>query len=55
MTKPQPPARRADSDTERWLSARSLADLGDLTAQFLEGEISQSPSHSGPPDPRPRR
>jgi hypothetical protein len=38
-------------DRARWRSARSLADLGELTAQFLEGRIGQSPSHCAPPDP----
>ena len=38
-------------DLARWRSARSLADLGELTAQFLEGLIRQSPTHCAPPDP----
>jgi hypothetical protein len=35
----------------RWLSARTLADLGEVTACFLQGELGQSPSHLAPPDP----
>lgn len=38
-------------DRERWHSAWTLADLGELTAQFLEGQIQQSPTHCAPPDP----
>jgi hypothetical protein len=37
-------------DAARWAAARTLADLGELTALFLEGEISETPSHCGPPD-----
>ena len=37
-------------DAGRWASARTLADVGELTALFLEGEIGQTPSHLGPPD-----
>jgi hypothetical protein len=37
-------------DQERWRSARTLADLGELTAQFLEGKRQQTPTHLGPPD-----
>jgi hypothetical protein len=34
-----------------WGTARSLSDLGELTARFLEGKLSQTPSNWGPPDP----
>jgi hypothetical protein len=37
-------------DSGRWHSARTLADLGWLTALFLQGHIGQTPSHDGPPD-----
>jgi hypothetical protein len=37
-------------DRERWRSARTLADLGELTAQFLEGKLQETPTHLGPPD-----
>jgi hypothetical protein len=47
-----------DSDTEqmspddlaRWRGARSLEDLGELTARWLEGGIEQTPTHLAPPD-----
>lgn len=32
-------------------SASTLADLGELTAQFLEGRIRDTPGFGGPPDP----
>jgi hypothetical protein len=38
-------------DTARWQTAHSLGDLGELTALFLEGQLSETPSHGGPPDP----
>ena len=34
-----------------WRNARNLADLGELTAWFLEGRLSQTPTHMGPPCP----
>jgi hypothetical protein len=40
------PTRRLD-----WSSARTLADLGELTARYLLGEAEESPTHCGPPDP----
>jgi len=56
---PPMPERDADEpDTEpmsevdavRWLSARTLADVGELTALFLEGHLQQTPTHMGSPD-----
>jgi hypothetical protein len=38
-------------DAERWHAARTLADLGELTAQWLEGHLEQTPTHTAPPDP----
>jgi len=38
------------ADRKRWASARTLADVGELTAQWLEGEISERPGYCGPPD-----
>jgi hypothetical protein len=38
------------ADRKLWASARTLADLGELTAQWLEGKISQSPTYYGPPN-----
>jgi hypothetical protein len=38
-------------DAARWATALTLTDLGELTALFLEGKISQTPSHCAPPDP----
>jgi hypothetical protein len=37
------------ADRTRWRTARSLADVGELTAAWLHGEIRQTPTHSGPP------
>jgi hypothetical protein len=34
-----------------WASARTLADLGELTAQWLEGAIPSVPGYIGGPDP----
>lgn len=33
-----------------WQSARTLADLGQLTARWLEGDLADVPGYSGPPD-----
>lgn len=32
----------------RWLSARTLADLGELTAQWLEGRLNYNPTYGDP-------
>ncbi len=48
---PGGPARKPAGEDARWRSARTLTDLGELTAQFLEGKLAQTPSHRGPPDP----
>ena len=41
----------ARQDQALWLTARTLADLGELTAQFIEGKIAYSPTHGAPVDP----
>jgi hypothetical protein len=33
-----------------WASARNLADLGELTARWLEGEVAEQPGYCGPSD-----
>jgi hypothetical protein len=38
------------ADQARWAEARSLADVGELTAQWLEGRIASQPSYYGPVD-----
>jgi hypothetical protein len=38
------------SDREAWQSARTLADLGELTAQWIEGTIGEQPGYCGPTD-----
>jgi hypothetical protein len=38
-------------DAARWKSARTMADLGELVIAWLNGEITQTPGHCGPPDP----
>lgn len=35
----------SDSERRAWQSARNLADLGELTAQWLEGRIGQQPGY----------
>jgi hypothetical protein len=40
----------SEVDAVRWLSARTLADVGELTALFLEGHLQQTPTHMGSPD-----
>lgn len=42
--------RRERAQTRLWRSARTLADLGDLTARWLAGEITHVPGYSGGPD-----
>src|ERR1035441_5983858 len=37
-------------DAARWASARNMADLGELVIAWLNGEITQTPGHCGPPD-----
>ena len=37
-------------DRDLWASARTLADLGDLTARWLEGRIASQPGYDGPCD-----
>jgi hypothetical protein len=39
------------SDRRKWASARTLADLGELTAQWLEDGIESNPCYRGRPDP----
>lgn len=41
-------------DRRAWAAARDLDDLGRLVARWLAGEIRQTPSHCGPPDPETR-
>lgn len=40
----------ARADRTAWASAQTLADLGELTAQWLEGRIGQQPGYAGPVD-----
>jgi hypothetical protein len=37
------------ADARRWMSATTLAELGELTALWLEGKIGQTPANLGPP------
>jgi hypothetical protein len=37
-------------DRELWASARTLADLGGMTAQWIEGTLSSQPGYCGPSD-----
>jgi hypothetical protein len=37
------------ADRKRWASARTLGDLGELTAQWCAGDIAQTPAHCGGP------
>lgn len=38
------------SDRARWADASDWADLGDLVVAWLDGNITQTPGHCGPPD-----
>ena len=38
------------SDRAAWGSARTLSDLGELTAQWIEGRIASQPGYCGPSD-----
>jgi len=38
------------AEAARWSAAATLADLGELTAQWLEGNIRETPSYLGRPD-----
>lgn len=42
--------RMSRADRERWAACRSLADVGELTAQWLEGRIAARPGYCGPVD-----
>lgn len=37
-------------DASRWASARTMADLGEMVIAWLNGEITQTPGHCGPPE-----
>ena len=37
-------------DRDLWASARTLTDLGELTARWLEGRIASQPGYGGPSD-----
>jgi hypothetical protein len=43
-------SRMSASDRSAWQAARTLADLGELTAQWLEGGITSIPGYCGRPD-----
>jgi len=56
MLTPLPDARQDEcmnhrADSDRWRSARTLADLAKLTVAWLNGEIQETPSHLAPPMP----
>ncbi len=38
------------SDLAAWQSARALADLGELTARWIEGDLAAQPGYCGPSD-----
>lgn len=38
------------ADAARWRSARNMGDLGELVVAWLNGEITRTPGHCGPPD-----
>ena len=37
------------SEERRWADAKNLAELGELTALWLEGELGETPGHGSPP------
>lgn len=39
------------ADRRRWAAARTLPDLGELTAQWCTGQVAQTPGHAGGPCP----
>lgn len=39
-----------DAELTRWANARTLRDLGDITALWLTGEVSSTPGYCGPVD-----
>ena len=38
-------------DRRRWRQAATMADLGELVVDWLNGTVEQTPSHLAPPDP----
>lgn len=42
--------RMSRQDRDLWASARTLADLGELTARWIEGTIASQPGYCGPSD-----
>ena len=40
-----------DDAASQWAEARTLLEVGELTAQWLEGRIPKSPWYRGAPDP----
>jgi hypothetical protein len=38
------------ADRKQWATARTLADLGELTARWLEGDLASQPGYCGPSD-----
>lgn len=42
-------AAMSKKDAARWASARSMADLGEMVIEWLNGEIQQTPGHCAPP------
>jgi hypothetical protein len=40
-----------DMKRDPWSEATSLAELGELSAQFCEGKLQETPDHCGPRDP----
>lgn len=39
------------TEERQWAQASSLTELGELTARWLTGELGQTPTYDGPPDP----
>jgi hypothetical protein len=39
-----------DANVDRWHAGRTIADLGELTAQWLEGSIASGPWYGGRPE-----
>jgi hypothetical protein len=42
--------RMSRQDRDLWASARTLADLGELTARWIEGDLASQPGYNGPSD-----
>src|ERR1700689_96809 len=38
-------------DRQAWRTCRTLAEVGQMTARWLRGDVTEAPGHCGPPEP----